>query len=1023
MISKFILCEIFILLLVLRVYSQTVPDSTQQNTSSEAILEMEVQSADDYEALNPSVIPPSPTAYEITKYGGHDTRLHTGTFDYVIPLVTLTGQNLELPIKMRYSSNGVQVDQISTWVGMSWTLNAGGCITRMVQDKIDSETSPPIPESLETEHNKVKSQYVNNEDIYDSEPDVYSYNFQNYSGKFVHNNSESDNSFVPIPYEKIKIEKRMDTFLITTPDGVEYYFSDIGFSDPYNPCSDFGHFSMTYNVWYLSKIIHPTGEEIDFKYKRKYFYYDSGISESYAKYDNKNCSDCPSAPATFRECAIQIRSSALYLDTIFTEKAIAYFKSTDERLDLDTYKLDTLIIKERQSSEIIKKFLFKYSFSGTGDSQNNYRMFLSSITEASTNGKLLNPYSFYYKNTDILPPRLSKSQDYWGFFNGKNTNTHLCPISDLERNTYLDNETVWDAFPELRNVDREPDLLSVDAGMLNMISFPTYGYMTMDYEPNWSNTLNREAGGVRLKRVTKKNSFSATPIIERYYYDNGSGVNMPKYLSHRYAHVDNDASINSPCNNYNSKQGHCIYYVMSSNSNRTLYNTSGNSVIYETVTKSYGENFENGGEVNRFLIMAQNMTGELINTAERRGNIFENEILDQSPYLNYSDYAGKLIERRILSKGGQTILRLEEYFYNTDNYLLENSMDNRNGKDIIAYNINKCFTYNFVYNLGSGSGVVNSFPPTLSYYCTFEDTQDPGNQCYQESVGNHSVEGISEYDIVKYKIISRWPYLKKKVITQYDQSGNNPIITTTQYFYENDTHAQLTRDSTVNSDNRIYETKYSYPQDYGVSVENFDNLISKNIIAKPIDVRTYNNDRLVSGTQTMYNENGQPTDQLKFESELNDIEVDPQNPYTFTHKNNISYDTEGLPLKVSMDNGINVYYIWAYNKQYPVAKIESNLNPSFSVSVQDSRLSKSDNFPDIQRDVAYLKGLLLNYLSNPNLMVSYYTYKPLVGMTSQTDANGKTTYYEYDDFGRLAFVRDQNGNIVKKHEYHYAGQN
>ena len=51
--------------------------------------------------------------------------------------------------------------------------------------------------------------------------------------------------------------------------------------------------------------------------------------------------------------------------------------------------------------------------------------------------------------------------------------------------------------------------------------------------------------------------------------------------------------------------------------------------------------------------------------------------------------------------------------------------------------------------------------------------------------------------------------------------------------------------------------------------------------------------------------------------------------------------------------------------------------------------------------------------------ITTYTYKPLVGVTSMTDAKGMTTFYEYDAFQRLKAVKDQSGNILKYTDYHY----
>lgn len=45
------------------------------------------------------------------------------------------------------------------------------------------------------------------------------------------------------------------------------------------------------------------------------------------------------------------------------------------------------------------------------------------------------------------------------------------------------------------------------------------------------------------------------------------------------------------------------------------------------------------------------------------------------------------------------------------------------------------------------------------------------------------------------------------------------------------------------------------------------------------------------------------------------------------------------------------------------------------------------------------------------------TYDPLIGKTSECDENNRISYYEYDNLGRLRFIKDENKNIVKMHEY------
>jgi hypothetical protein len=48
------------------------------------------------------------------------------------------------------------------------------------------------------------------------------------------------------------------------------------------------------------------------------------------------------------------------------------------------------------------------------------------------------------------------------------------------------------------------------------------------------------------------------------------------------------------------------------------------------------------------------------------------------------------------------------------------------------------------------------------------------------------------------------------------------------------------------------------------------------------------------------------------------------------------------------------------------------------------------------------------------------TYDPLLGKTSECDENNRITYYEYDEKGRIRFVKDEKKNVVKMYEYNNA---
>ncbi|WP_461789025.1 hypothetical protein [Pedobacter sp.] len=106
-------------------------------------------------------------------------------------------------------------------------------------------------------------------------------------------------------------------------------------------------------------------------------------------------------------------------------------------------------------------------------------------------------------------------------------------------------------------------------------------------------------------------------------------------------------------------------------------------------------------------------------------------------------------------------------------------------------------------------------------------------------------------------------------------------------------------------------------------------------------------------------------------------------------------------------------YLWGYQQKFPVARISNS-------SYQNAKALVDQNILDNPTDDAQLRRELGKLVIGlPNTQVTSYTYKPLVGITSMTDAKGMTTYYGYDSFGRLDTVSDHYGHIIKKFDYHY----
>src|SRR5690348_17327618 len=79
----------------------------------------------------------SPTAASLGKFGDVPVNLATGVADVSVPIFTVKGRTLELPIVARYHPSGIRVEDVGGWLGIGWALDAGGTITRTVRGLVD----------------------------------------------------------------------------------------------------------------------------------------------------------------------------------------------------------------------------------------------------------------------------------------------------------------------------------------------------------------------------------------------------------------------------------------------------------------------------------------------------------------------------------------------------------------------------------------------------------------------------------------------------------------------------------------------------------------------------------------------------------------------------------------------------------------------------------------------------------------------------------------------------------------------
>ncbi|MGV8946817.1 MAG: SpvB/TcaC N-terminal domain-containing protein [Lutibacter sp.] len=1132
----------------------------------------------------PEIIPPSPTAYELGKYGQIPVGMFTGTPNVSIPLYVFKTKNLSVPISLSYNSNGIKVDQQSTNVGLGWSLNVNGVVTRIVRDEPDEENNILFPEDEIKTYGTMSPMALDffylagNDSEADTEPDIFMYNFDGYSGKFIFDNNKK---IIQIPHNNLKIEMFTEgeivAFKITTPNGIEYYFIDqeinrhrLEGNQQYPP----GKPVVT--SWYLNKIAHPLGDEIYFNYGSEGYNY---ISNEYQNLTvptslyQETCSGSFSGGPVVSDFKSHLYVIGKKLTSISSNSPIngtVTFTSNNNNPEVSGLSLiEDILIKDEQLN-LKESFNFNYLYTL------NKRVFLEKVTFKDPEKY----YAFNYEDPSNLVARLSKSQDHWGYYNGKN-NQYYFPNSntlELQQGHYLMN------YYNIGS-DKTADPNYSVKGLLKEIHYPTKGYTAFEYEGNsyygtekiypplievnlsvesdndtpgqvvdsqvisnvkfdqdvelfksvefnsyvceeflntnhnvatikvinltdptktnlfyqksrggniglgnsfnitpendYPNTflelkanndyeisiklirtcniaflslnyysgfitvtpINKNSGGLRIKRVKNYDTANNQVELNRYYYSKketpavSSGEEgMPAYyLSKRTDRILCSGGVVSTIEQ--------TYDVMNSNSLRPLYNASGNSnSYYKYVTVSHGgDDFENGGEEHEFFI-----------EDDIQGNPLIGDVIQSAPWSNYGWNNGLEKKNTIFKKDNSNIVVLNEltntykqdsrYFEEVLGYAVQKKFDLILGADITydckledltktykEYNCSANHNHNWTYSLILGHQICIAFGANNTYTIF-------SHRCNGKQVGTIITypDQLENLDVLEYKTFSFWHYLESTIQKQYDSNGLNPVTSTTNYFYDNPNHLQLTRSESTNSKGELIKTKTYFPNDkdqlIGLTTESYtaiDSLIQQHRIAEPIQTEAYKIDNsvetLLSTQRTNYKDWG-----LNQVGTANILlpEIILTAKGTASLEDKIifhSYYANGNGKEVSKKDGPHIVYIWGYQEQYPVAKVENATYADVSSFVSNIQ-TKSNLDVDAATEQTLRISLASLRTALPNSQVTTYTYDPLVGVTSITDPKGQTIYYHYNAFNRLEYVLDKDGKVISKNEYHYKSQ-
>lgn len=343
--EKIIISIVFLMMAFTPVFGQNLPDSK----------------------IFSNHLPPSPNAASINKFSESEVDLYTGKANINIPIYNFKSGDITIPISLSYNTKGIKVSDEASWVGLGWSLNCGGVISRVINGKDDFHTRGYVlgDELPATGNGMLLDYYLtyrfdNPDDITklelyhngtdDAQPDDFYFSFLGFSGELFFEKGSAKACLVDQSSNlEFNYDFESNTWVVLDNSGWKYYFEKHEISRSLTqtssipPPSPSGTYSEeAISAWYLTRITTPKGDHVTLEYKETGKYIQSVVDYTelteYGPYTYTDFDLNDRKGLVISELEVDSYTASInevnevYLDKISGNEGEIIF-DTDERLD------------------------------------------------------------------------------------------------------------------------------------------------------------------------------------------------------------------------------------------------------------------------------------------------------------------------------------------------------------------------------------------------------------------------------------------------------------------------------------------------------------------------------------------------------------------------------------------------------------------------------------------------------------------------------------------------------------------